>query len=190
MTQGSPAGLQELLQVLRAPISPVEPALAEDLDDAERRLGVRLPADYRAFAEMFGSGSIGGFLHIASPSSRNEYIRLVDSHEAQVEILHELRDSGAEELPYPIHPEPGGLILWAETSNGDCCYWVADPRDDPDAWPIAVNEARAPYWFDHPGPMTVFLADLVARRIELPIFPDAVFKGRSFEPTEDDDQAN
>jgi hypothetical protein len=36
--------------------------------------------------------------------------------------------------------------------------------------------------------MTMFLADLVARRIELPIFPDAVFRGRAFEPVVDDDQ--
>jgi hypothetical protein len=110
VTQGTPAGLQELLRVLQAPAEPAEPALAEDLDEAERQLGIRLPADYREFAALFGSGSIGGFLHIRNPSSRNEYIRLVDAHEAQVGVLHELRDSGAEELPYPIHPEPGGLI--------------------------------------------------------------------------------
>jgi hypothetical protein len=176
------AAMKELRSLMPPPISPVEPARAEDLDETERRLGVRLPADYRAFVELFGSGSIGGFLRIANPSSRNPYIRLVEAHDAQVHVLHELRDSGVEELPYPVHPEPGGLILWAETRNGDCCYWVADPPDNPDAWPIAVNEGRAPYWFDHPGPMTLFLADLVARRIELPIFPDAVFKGRSFVP--------
>jgi hypothetical protein len=186
VTKGDPSGLEGLLRVLRAPAQPIEPAVPEDLDATERELGLRLPADFRAFVQLFGSGSIGEFLHIRNPSSANPYIRLVDAHRAQTAVLHELRDSG-EDLPYAIHPEPGGLILWAESSNGDCCYWVADPPADPDAWPIAVNEARAPYWFGHPGPMTAFTADLVAERIEIPIFPTAAFKGRSFVPIDIDD---
>ena len=84
------AAMKELRTLMPPPIPPVEPARAEDLDETERRLGVCLPADYRAFVELFGSGSIGGFLHIANPSSRNPYIRLVEAHDAQVHVLHEL----------------------------------------------------------------------------------------------------
>jgi len=176
-----PGRLGELLAVLPPPATPVEPARAEDLDATEARLGLALPSDYRAFVSRFGSGSIGGFLHIRNPSSENPYVRLVDAHEAQVVVLHELRDSG-EDLPYPIHPEPGGLILWAESSNGDCCYWVADPPGDPAAWTVVVNESRGPYWFPYAGSMTAFLAALVGRQVEIPIFPDAVFAGRAFVP--------
>lgn len=63
---------------------------------------------------------------------------------------------------YPIHPDPGGLLAWGESSmDGDVLYWLTEDPD-PDRWPV-VMWARGPattYRFE--GGMVEFLAAVLA----------------------------
>jgi hypothetical protein len=166
-----PDALERLARLLPLPVSPVEAPSISDLADVELRLGLPLPMDYKRFIQRYGSGTIDAFLWVLNPSSANESIRLPDSSDRQLGILRWLREQGTESIPHPIYPEPGGLLLWAETANGDCLYWrTVGPPDD---WRIAINESRAPNWHDHAGPMTAVLADLLDRTVSVEFFPDS-----------------
>src|SRR6266540_3689111 len=59
--------------------------------------------------------------------------RLVDFHRP-------LRDELPEDFPHPLYPEPGGLLEWASTSNGDSRCWLTG--GDPDSWPAVVWNIR------------------------------------------------
>ena len=85
-------------------------------------------------------------------------MRLVPAIAMYLETVREIRAFAPEEVPYPIHPEAGGLLPWGTTGNGNVGYWVTSPSDDPAQWSIAVSEARGPGWFTHPGPLTNGLA--------------------------------
>jgi hypothetical protein len=157
-------------KLMPPPAASVEAPNPADWPRVEGRLGMVLPADYKAYIGRYGSGVVDGFLWVLNPFSLNENIRFPDSSDRQLAILRRIRDEGSERLPYPIHPEPGGLLLWAESANGDCLYWLTD--GPPDAWRVTVNESRAPNWYDHPGPMSALLADLLDGTVDVEFFPN------------------
>jgi hypothetical protein len=87
-------------------------------------------------------------------------------------VTRDLRAGGIVEIPYPSYPEPGGLLPWGVTANGDWGYWITEPSGDPDAWPIAISVDRGPEWFRHPGPLTRFLVEVLEGSVRVPFFPD------------------
>jgi hypothetical protein len=161
---------ERLLKVLPPPVRPVETPPTGQWDAIEGRLGAVLPLDYKAFVELFGSGFIDRFLWVFNPFSADENIRLAEASERQLAILRWLREQANERVPYPIFPEPDGLLPWGETANGDCFYWITS-HSSPDEWSVVVNEARAPNWHEHAGPMTAFLADLLDGSTSVDFFP-------------------
>jgi hypothetical protein len=32
-----------------------------------------------------------------------------------------------DQFPRPLYPDPGGLLLWASTGNGDELFWLTSP---------------------------------------------------------------
>lgn len=44
------------------------------------------------------------------------------------------RNSKPEKCPYPFYPEPGGLLPWAGTDNGDRVCWLTEGQ--PDGWTV------------------------------------------------------
>jgi hypothetical protein len=161
---------KQLLSILSPPASAPKVADAE-IAAIERSLGLRLPDDYKAFAAAYGTGTLDDFITVLTPTARISHFRLDDYGEEMLKVLRELR-AGGEEMPRPIHPEPGGLLPWGVTSNGDWGYWVTDPAAQPDLWPVAVNVGRGPEWYEHPGPLTRFLREALDRTITIPFFPD------------------
>ncbi|MFJ8478366.1 hypothetical protein [Kitasatospora sp. NPDC094011] len=49
----------------------------------------------------------------------------------------QMREDSPDLCPYPVYPEPGGLLYWASNYNGDHCFWLTE-GDDPDRWPVVV----------------------------------------------------
>ena len=169
----------ELEALVRLMPPPAEPRATGDPDrwpQIELRLGRRLPSDYKAFVATYGSGRIGDFLNVANPFSDNPHVR--DLPESMLQTYREIRTF--EHIPFPIHPEPGGLIPWGDTDNGDVLFWVADPPDDPDRWSIAVSEVRGPGWYRHPGPFVRFLRDWTTGAAVIPFLDEPL--AATFEP--------
>lgn len=162
-----------LFRILPPPDAPIDQPGGGDWAAAELALGTALPPDFKDLVTRYGSGSIDSFLILLNPRSSRPAVRFGPAGESFLGGLREIRESLPDEVPFPIHPEPGGLLPWGTTDNGDIGYWVTSPQDDPGRWSIAVGEARGPGWFTHPGPLSRFLAGVLDRSIRVALFPDA-----------------
>jgi len=106
----------------------------------EESLRLRLPQSYKAIIDEFGASTWAGFLHILSPF--DEALSLHQVGERILEADRESRASFPAHYPLPLYPEPGGLLPWATTDNGDTLYFIT--KGEPDDWPILLKDARAP----------------------------------------------
>ena len=172
--------LERLVALMPPPHRAAEPPRVEHWDHVERHFGVRLPSDFKEFVTRYGSGAIDNFLGLLNPAAGRglRMDRRADDMLAGLRLVRTV-----EELPNPVYPEAGGLLPWAETSNGDVLYWVVDPPDNPDRWPILIGEVRGPGWVTHPGPVSRFLVEILGRSFPIDFFPDDFpASGARFEP--------
>ena len=116
-----------------------------DWPAVEAKLRVRLPADYRAFVEHFGAGSINQELYINTPFAPSAHFDLIAAHAEWAEGLRHLHQEFPEYEPYPPYPPPGGLLLWGKTTTRVSLSWHTD-GPDPDAWPVVLF--NDPDWVD------------------------------------------
>jgi hypothetical protein len=104
----------------------------------ETELGLVLPGSYKVMVERFGASSWQEFLHVLSPFV--EWCRCRVS--ATLEADRELRREFPQFYPLPLYPEPGGLLPWAVSDNGDTLYFIT--AGPPDEWPTLIKGPRAP----------------------------------------------
>jgi hypothetical protein len=85
--------------------------------------------------------------------------------------------------PLPILPEPGGLLIWGTTSNGDLCFWDTS-EVDPDRWTVVVFWLSARIWDRFDGGVADFL--LAALRGDYPSAQQLIapMEEESYEPPE------
>lgn len=120
---------------------PPEPFAARgDWSAVERRLGVRLPGDYKALVEAYGWGEFCDFLYLRTPFGHGPNNGLVwqDGDPSAPP-----RWDGRERYPYPLHPEPGGLLVWGTTMDADRLCWLT--AGDPASWPVVVWDRNGDY---------------------------------------------
>ncbi|XRQ08829.1 SMI1/KNR4 family protein [Actinomadura welshii] len=148
-----------------------------DWEALERRIGLRLPQDYRRIFQMYPDLQIGKFLGIFSPPSNvDDYVRQNN------EVMEPLRDLAQDEItlldgteegrlitPYPFYPERSGLLPWGATENGEVCLWLTD-KENSNEWPIIVTDGLG-YW-RYDGNILSFVGDLLSGNVTCPIFPD------------------
>ncbi|MGW6915308.1 hypothetical protein ACWGB8_16045 [Kitasatospora sp. NPDC054939] len=60
------------------------------------------------------------------------------------------------DCPYPVHPEPGGLLAWGSNLNADQFFWLTE-GDDPDAWPVVAFYRGLEEWDRFDGGFASFL---------------------------------
>jgi len=131
----------------------------------EATVQTALPNDYKEFIQRYGTGKIDDFLWVLSPATNNSHLKLAQRKDAILRALREHRESLAglgRKLPFAIFPEPGGLLPWGFTDNGDVCYWRTG--SDPNTWRVVVNDGRGSMWEEFAGTMTEFLTALLSRR--------------------------
>jgi hypothetical protein len=136
----------------------------------QRRVGSVLPTDYKQFVEWYGVAYLGGFLCTFSPSASNPNVELPCQMGVRLSALSELkRNPGSSMCPYPLWFEPGGLLPWGGTDNGDTLYWKTAAL--PDAWSVVVGDGRSGSFEEHAMGMTDFLAAFMEGRLSSKEFP-------------------
>ncbi|WP_414506829.1 SMI1/KNR4 family protein [Streptomyces sp. NEAU-L66] len=104
-----------------------------DWGAAERALGTPLPDDFKQVVEAYGRGDFWGALCLCTPFGDDNPVRL------QADLLEDfgpMREDEPERYPYPLFPEPGGLLAWAVTDIGThLCWLTAGP---PESWPVVI----------------------------------------------------
>lgn len=137
--------------------------------NAATEVGFEFPADYRDFVDVYGGGGVNDELFIAAPTLRRTDSRFRTGFGGFVDqttlglgrSITEMRENAValddeETYPFPILPEPGGLLIWGNNANGDVCFW--DTREaDPDRWPVVVFLLSSRHWDRFDGGMTEFL---------------------------------
>ena len=162
--------IQDITQVLTPPAHPFEQPVSREWMAVENRLGTSLPDDYKAFIEVFGSGTIDSFLWVLNPFSSNPNLNLEHQIKIQADVLEELASYG-EAIPFKSFPEKDGILPFAMSDNGDVLYWQTS--DDPAQWKVVANESRGPDWAQFDLSMTDFLAQILKRQLVCTIFPDS-----------------
>lgn len=111
----------------------------DDWNEVEQHVGSALPGDFKAFLDAYGSGVISGELVVFHPRGSSRLLgRMLTTHK----LFTERRDTSlgqgdVEHVPYPFHPEVGGLISWGYDYSGDEHFFLpCDP--DPDRWKIVT----------------------------------------------------
>ncbi len=164
--------LERLRQLLTPPADPVEPGRPDGWAAAERNLGTALPGDFKAFTELYGSGTVDDFLYLFNPFASGQDGNLLAEKDRVLAAYGQTRARFPDRLPLPPFPEPGGVLPLGRTDNGDELYWVT--AGDPDGWPVALLESRAALQELHAMPVTGFLAALAANQLTSRILPEDV----------------
>ncbi|MBF9073898.1 hypothetical protein [Streptacidiphilus fuscans] len=139
----------------------------DDWTQVEQYVGSALPSDFKAFLDAYGSGVISRELVLFHPQGTNPLLeRMRKTNEVFAERRARALSSGdSEHLPYPFHPESGGLISWGYDYSGDEHFFLpCDP--DPNRWQIvtmAHEEGCEP--FD--GPFSSFALSWVRRLLDV-----------------------
>lgn len=161
--------IERLSELLVPPSEPILRPTAEDWAVVEGRI-TPLPSDYRAFLDIYGLGSIDGFLSVLSPSAPEPLYSLASQLETQATVHGALRSQvGHDVIPYQMFPEFGGLIPWGTTTNGDVCYWVTSDSN-PDRWAVFIEDSEVE-WEQYPGTMSTFVQEVLQGTYTSAIFP-------------------
>lgn len=139
------------LVAVRAPLSPVRPTRSSwaaelaaltgwsgdrrvvDWPSVERKLGLRLPRDYKQLAETFGAGTFDDDTHLCAPGS----------HHLDLDLIIADRAEFAEPAP---PPQPTFRFLqWAMTEAEHSFCWLVEDSD-PEQWPVFARVDSLDPW--------------------------------------------
>ncbi|MFB7374709.1 histone-like nucleoid-structuring protein Lsr2 [Streptomyces sp. NPDC056222] len=171
-------GFDDLTRLSPPPAAAPPPS---DWDEIENTLGIRLPRDYKNLADTYGPGAFCRFLHVYHPLGATQWVALTGPMPATLRrLLEDIRARDARLVRY----DPRNLFAIGVTDNGEHLFWITEPATDPDAWHVAVNEARGRGWYTHPGTLTDFLAAFLGGRTTVPLFPRGLLDhGATFTPS-------
>lgn len=124
--------INRLEKLLPPPAEPKETD-GHDWSDFFKNFGVEVPQDYKYFLSVYGTGSIGRFLWVFNPFSKNNSLNQ-DAIEASINAYNELHKDFPEYYPR----EKGSFIPWGLTDNGDAIVWIVD-KGEPDLWKVAIQ---------------------------------------------------
>jgi hypothetical protein len=174
--------LESLIELLPPPGQPIETGSLADWLRIERVIGTKLPQDYKDYVNTYGSGRIGNLLWPYSPFSRNHFLNLIDQIPITLDGIRVMMgEFGKEVCPYPLHPEPGGLLPWGGTDNGNTLFWQT--TGNPAQWTIVIDDSDGIEYEHFQESTSDFLAKLLLGKITSNILPvDYLSQHVSFEP--------
>lgn len=131
----------------------------------EAELGLGLPGSYKVLVEQFGASSWLDFLHVLSPFDERRWRRV----RATLDADRTLRQEFPHYYPLPLYPEPGGLLPWAVTDNGDTFYFIT--TGPPDGWPTLIKGLLAPEFEVSFVPPASLILAVATERLRSSILP-------------------
>ena len=157
---------------ITARLSP--PILPKEIDDlswdaVEGELGVELPAGYKEFVATYGTGSIGKFLWIFNPASKNrslngEAIRYFQSS------YTELKQDFPADYTRPTFPALNSFLPWAVTDNGDTLVGILCDKP-PNSWKVGVMASDQVAEEIYESDFVEFIVQLLDQEIDSKILP-------------------
>lgn len=168
--------MSELRLLLHPSTKPVILPTENQIADAEKELGLRLPDDYKQFIAQYGGGSLARFIRLCSPGSNIETANLVDMARSDWDGYAFHKKNFPDIFSYPRYPDAGGLLPWADTINGDVIYWLTE--GDCNSWPVVIFERGGTEHYNYGCGMATFFGRLIKGEIQGDPFPDNVPFGR------------
>jgi hypothetical protein len=152
--------IAKLVTLLPPPANPRDTGTAQQWMTVEARLQSALPSDYKAYIDTYGTGVIGYLVRPHNPFATAPLFDLF----AQIEAISHTRRAyaasfGADWCPYPLYPEPEGLLPWGNTLDGDTLFWHM--RGAADSWSTIIAEVKSKTFETFADPMTGFLCTLI-----------------------------
>jgi hypothetical protein len=173
--------IDELYKVLERPQEPRETGSDEAWLQVAAKIGTRPPIDYVYFINSYGSGRISNFLWVFNPFSSNQHLNLVAQIPAILSGLRESRERFPEEYPYPLYFEPGGILPWGLSDDGDIYCWLT--KGSPDKWPVITVPRHADIeLFDMP--MSLFIARALKGQLQSGAIPPYFANQAVFAPAD------
>ncbi len=160
--------ITDLTAIVPPPAKPVETGNPKLWAHLEKQIGP-VPQDYKDYITLYGTGSLGGFVRVYNPFAHDEYADLMRAILRFYEVNSQLKQLDGYHFPYPIYPEPAGIVPWASDDNGNVYYWQTG--GDPDHWTVVVQASRSPRWQEVRSSMTAFLVDAFTQRVKCRFWP-------------------
>ena len=126
--------------------------------------GGQLPTDYHEFVDAYGSGLFANFYRVNNPFSADEYLALVPASNSWAQMLREEKENDEDAVPFPIFPEAGGVLHWANDENGNTYYWQTVGL--PDKWTVVQRQERGTGFKEHKYSMSGFLTGVLTKKIK------------------------
>ncbi len=133
----------------------------------EEKLGLQLPADYKTFIGIYGTGHIGDFIILYNPFSTYKPANLF--HYIEYILWAESQLKPFSPLELPLYPEPGGLLPFAKTYDGDCLFWQT--QGEPDEWTLYLQEVRSSDYEQYAMTMSDFFIKLLRSHTKKIVVP-------------------
>jgi SUKH superfamily protein len=151
--------VRELVSLVPLPTTPVD-ATGEWPD-------VALPADYRDLVTRYGNGVFNDHVVLLVPFGECTLLGYgVDLLDGDRDLREECDE---EDYPYPLYPEPGGLLVWATTTNGARLCWLT--TGDPDTWQVIAWDPRAFEYEVHDMGAVAFLEKWLSGALDSDLLP-------------------
>ncbi len=133
--------ISQLTHILSPPDKPVEIGSPIGWKQVQERLGLILPAEYKAFIDCYGTGSFSNGILVYNPFAKNENINLFQVLDLHIQANRQLQKmaKGAWSIvdPYRLYPAPGGLLPWGSTPNFEITFfWLQNGK--PGSWSTIV----------------------------------------------------
>ncbi|MRH93565.1 SMI1/KNR4 family protein [Nocardia sp. SYP-A9097] len=157
--------IDDLVRLVPPPANPIH--AFGDWGQIEAALGLELPMDFKSLVEFYGVGKFVDFITPLTPFGPRNF--LVQSAQKLLDSERPFREENPEQCPYPYYPEPGGLLEWAATDNGDRLCWVTD--GEPDTWTVVAWNPRACDYHAHDTGAAAFLHGWLSGLVDTTVFP-------------------
>ncbi|MGW7102393.1 SMI1/KNR4 family protein [Streptomyces sp. NPDC054838] len=157
--------IDDLVRLVPPPVNPID--ASGDWQQIEAALGLELPADFKSLIGYYGLGQFADFVTPLTPFGPRNL--LVQSAQRLLENERSFRKANPEKCPYPYYPEPGGLLEWAGTDNGDRLCWLTDGH--PDTWTVVAWNPRGWYYDAHDVSAVSFLHGWLSGQVNTTVFP-------------------